>query len=96
MEPIEIERQIGAHRDTNDVSRGPARAHVNDIPRFTQQAFSVQESHRKVSVAARRSHGDRNGTTRAAVLRGMVLYEPNFQRFFDRDGIRALHVAGVA
>jgi hypothetical protein len=32
----------------------------------------------------------------AAVLGGMVLDEPDFQRFFDRDGIRAMRVAGIA
>ena len=40
--------------------------------------------------------GESYGTTRAAVFRGAILDEPNFQRFFDRDGIRAMDVAGVA
>ena len=95
----EIERQVGAHGDAHDVAGGAAVADVDDVARLAQQALAVQESDRELGVVAGRAHGDGDGAAGAAVLVRLgqaVAHEPDFERLFDRDGIAAPRVAGIA
>ena len=97
--PREIQRQIGAHRDSQDIAGGPAEAGIDDVARFAQQSFAVQEADREFRVVARRTHGDGDGAAGAAVLVRLgqaVAHEPDLERLFDRDDIAAARISRIA
>jgi len=79
-----------------DWTRAPG---VDDIARFTQQTFTVQEPHRQFRVVARRAHRHRDRAAGAAVLVGFgqaVAHQSDFEGLLDRDDIAAPRVSRIA